>query len=986
MSMRDLKIGMQVRIGLGALLLLVLTLGGVAWVQSDALWSQTHQLYEHPLQVRRAVGDAKANILRIQHGMKDLCLSENPKDFAAVLQDLDVQDAAASREMEILRNRYLGPRADVEALQRHLVAWRSVREESIRLAREGKRAEAVARIKPGGPGGALVEALLGGIQTIDDFARNMGDTLYRAAKVQRSSLRVRLVGVTGAILLLGLFVSYFLLKGIQGPLRALTAAMQEYQQGKLDARCEHASGNEFGLVAATFNALADTLQAETNIKERAGQLNMAMLRELESGAFRQRLLGDLVRLTGSQMGAIYLLNPEKTTFQHLESIGLGGAARAAFSATEREGELGMALASGRVQHITQISATTRFSLPAVSGEFLPKEILTIPLASGEETLAIVSLASLRGYDPAAVRLVEAVHATLSTWMNGMLANRRISALNHTLTEQNRELEIQKRELDELASELGEQNAELEQQKRQLDQANRLKTSFLSNMSHELRTPLNSVIALSGVLARRVSGLIPDEEYSYLEVIERNGKHLLALINDILDLARIEAGREDLTIERFSVKPLVGELVAMLEPLANEKRIALVNNVGNDLPLVTSDRVKCRAILQNLLANAVKFTEVGQVTIEASPCESGLRLAVSDTGIGIAPDRIKVIFDEFRQGDESTARRFGGTGLGLAIAKKYATMLRGSIDLVSTPGQGSTFTLTLPLILPGATEVPTVTTPPTTPTLPPPGHGKGKRLLLVEDSEPAIIQMKDILTAQGYTIDVARGGREALAQIAAASPDAVILDLMMPDVDGFAVLRAIREEERSAPLPVLILTAKHVTKEELQFLRGNHIHQLIRKGDISRPELLTVVAAMVSPPAAPREKMAPPARIRRPGRPLVLVVEDKPDNLLAARALLRDHYQVIEAQDGQAAVAQARAHQPDLVLMDISLPIMDGIQALHAMRGDPELQDIPVIAFTASAMKGSREEVLSYGFNAYISKPIDAQTFLLTIQGVLDGSA
>ena len=985
MGMRDLKIGTQVRIGLSVLFALVLALGVVAWVQGDLLWSQTFELYNHPLQVRRAVGALKFDILLMHRGIKDLCLAENQQEFAAILQELDVQESEAFRELEIMRERYLGPRADVEKAHRNLVAWGTVRDETIRLAREGKRTEALARTGRNAPGGAQVDILLGSIQTIDDFARNKGDSLYRAAEEQRFNLRVRLVVVTVSILLLGLFVSYLLLRGIQGPLHALTAAMKEYGQGKLETRCAYASSNEFGMVARAFNVLADTVQAETKLKEQATQLDAAMLQELESGVFRQGLLAALVRVTDSHLGAIYLLNPEKYTFQHLESIGLSGAARTAFSATEREGELGMALASGRVQHITQISADTRFTLSAVSGEFLPKEILTIPLGSSQDPLAMISLASLRGYDPATVRLVETIQAAASAWMNGMLAHRRIGALNDTLAEQNRELEAQKRDLDEQSSELTEQNAELEQQKRQLDQVNRLKTSFLSNMSHELRTPLNSVIALSGVLSRRVAGLIPEEECSYLGVIERNGKQLLALINDILDLARIEAGREDLTLERFSVKQLVVEVVAMLEPQATEKHIVLLSRVADDLPLLTSDRVKCRHIVQNLLGNAVKFTEVGQVEILVTLSKDSLRLAVADTGIGIAQDRLEIIFDEFRQADESTARRFGGTGLGLAIAKKYATMLRGSIAVVSTPGKGSTFTLTLPLVLPGVIEAPISSAPPQAPAALMPAHGKGKRLLLVEDSEPAIVQMTDILVPQGYTIAVARGGREALVQIAAALPDAVILDLMMPEVDGFAVLRSIREEKGSASVPVLILTAKHVTKEELHFLRGNHIHQLIRKGDISRVELLAAVAALVTMPVAQRRPTSPP-RIRRPGKPLVLVVEDKPDNLLTARALLQDHFQVIEAQDGQAAVAQARAHQPDLVLMDISLPIMDGIQALHAMRADEGLMGIPVIALTASAMKGSREEILAYGFDAYISKPIDAQTFIGTIQGVLDGTA
>lgn len=222
----------------------------------------------------------------------------------------------------------------------------------------------------------------------------------------------------------------------------------------------------------------------------------------------------------------------------------------------------------------------------------------------------------------------------------------------------------------------EQNSELEVQKKQLNEANRLKSAFLSNMSHEPRTPLNSVIVLSGLLNRRLAKTIPEEEYSYLEVIERNGKNLLALINDILDLSRIEAGREEINLSRFSLRGLTGEIAAMLEPLAREKGIALVNEVAAALPAIASDADKCRHILQNLVANALKFTEEGRVAISARQAGGYIHIKVTDTGIGIAEENLLFIFEEFRQADDSTSRKYGGTGLGLAIAKKYAQLLGG----------------------------------------------------------------------------------------------------------------------------------------------------------------------------------------------------------------------------------------------------------------------------------------------------------------------
>jgi len=987
MKLRDLKIGTQLGLGLGLILLLTGLLAGLSWWQGGLLWEQTSTLYQHPLTVRRALSEFQADVLLMQRGLKDLCLTESEKNFAAIVHDIDDRESDAFRQLEILRLRYLGPAKDVVQAKLDLQRWDPVREETIRLLREGHRAEATARTMALGADGTRVDALLAAFQTISDFAHKKGDGLYQNAEKLSNTLNHQLIAAVLLILVLCFVVAGFLLRGIRAPLADLTSATTQFRQGKLDARAHYVSENEFGALSSSFNAMADAIRKEMQGRESAALIASAMLRQDDAPGFGRELLKALLAHTDSQIGAVYLLNEAKSEFVHCSSIGLDKGARTAFPAAELGGELGAAVATRQIQRITDIPTDTRFTFTAVSGGMVPREIVTIPVVSGDDVSALVSLASVHPYSQSAIQLVHDVWGVLTARMNGVLAFQRIRDLAGRLEAQNRELDQQKRELSAQTSELSEQNAELEMQKQQIGEANRMKSQFVSNMSHELRTPLNSVIALSSVLHRRLAGKIPGEEFSYLEIIERNGKNLLELINDILDLSRLEAGREEVHVQRFSMGDLLAELIPVLAPLAQEKSLVLQNQVPAALPLLSSDPTKCRHILQNLLGNAIKFTAQGHVSVAAAVTDDTLEISVSDTGMGIAEDKQAIIFQEFRQADESMSRKFGGSGLGLSIARKYARMLGGDLTVRSTLGQGATFTLRLPIAGPVGAAARAADSPARwRPKGAPAPAGQGQRILVVEDSEPAIIQITDILKADGYRVEVARDGQSALELLAKTLPDAVVLDLMMPGVDGFEVLRQLRSSTRTAPLAVLILTARQVSPEELSFLTGNHIHQLIQKGDVDRAGLLAAVADMVATAApAPAPVPAPSRRTRRTpsGKPVVLVVEDNVDNLRTMKALLEPHYNLVEAHDGQEGLAQARRHRPDIILMDIALPQLDGIAALAEIRHDETLRHIAVFAVTASAMTGDREKILAHGFDGYISKPIEHELLLEALRGAFD---
>ena len=1015
MKLSNLKIGTQLKIGFGIIILLIIFLGIISWQQTDKIALQANEIYEHPFKVRQALGELKTDIMAMRLEFRNFLLAQTDQERQAAILNSDVHQADAEKQFQILSERYLGPPSDIENAQVAFNRWVQVRLGNRETGKAGNIPEALARLEKTGDIGTEREQLLNYVRIIDDFAKSKAnDLLFRATKLKNilnRQLEFLVIGILG----LSILIIYFLNRNIRRPVVELARVTNLFREGKMDVRSKYKSSNEFGQLSTSFNHMAKTIEAEMTLNNQAAKLAGVMLSEDDAHKFSHALLSSLLEHTHSQMGAVYFLNEEKTVFEHFECVGMDQGGCKPFSAIHFEGEFGTALSTQKIQHITSIPEDSRFSFHTVSGKFIPREIITIPIVSGNETVAVLSLMSIKNFSKNSIRLIHSIRGMLNARMDGILTYRKLKdfslqlsrqnteletqrqelhILNKELTHRseivsaaNSELEAQKRELSAQASELTEQNVELEMQKKQLDESNRLKTSFLSNMSHELRTPLNSVIALSGVLNRRLSGKVPEEEYSYLDVIERNGKQLLSLINDILDLSRIEAGREEVEINRFNVRELINEVVEMIDPQAKQKNIVLRYTSGTDLTPIKSDYVKCRHILQNIVVNAVKFTEEGSVEIIAEEVGHSIRITVSDTGIGIDQEHIHQIFDEFRQADGSSSRKYGGTGLGLAIAKKYTELLGGSIEVESKHGKGSKFILSLPLQYIAIQEniENYVDQLKTTKSV---NNGEikttGKTILLVEDNEAIVVQMKDILLQEGYHIMVAHNGNEALKQIEQQIPDAMILDLMMPEVDGFEVLKRIRNEEKTDHLPVIILTAKYVTKQELAFLKNNGIHQLIQKGDINKDQLLSTVSRMMFPDSVPVNTLiVKPAKLPVTGTPLVLVVEDNPDNMITIKALLDGKCQIIEAEDGQAGVEQAIKHQPHLILMDIALPGMNGIEALNEIRKEEKLEMVPIIAVSASAMKGDREDFIALGFDGYISKPIDNVLFEKTIEEFLN---
>ena len=491
-----------------------------------------------------------------------------------------------------------------------------------------------------------------------------------------------------------------------------------------------------------------------------------------------------------------------------------------------------------------------------------------------------------------------------------------------------------------------------------EQANQAKSTFLANMSHELRTPMNAILGYSEMLMEEAedlnqNGFIPD-----LKKIHQAGSHLLALINGVLDLSKIESGKMEAFAEDIDLELLIDEVCATAHPLLEKNKNSLAIERGKDLGMAYQDMTKLRQILFNLLSNAAKFTHEGTVSLHVSRTEqdgvSCLTFAVSDTGIGIAEDKIEHVFEEFSQADNSTTRDYGGTGLGLAISKRFCKLLGGDLSLHSELGEGSTFTVHIPAILPGTT--PEISSTESSQKLSDTDLASirdvepGSTILVIDDDTEACEIIEHFLLKDGFNVVVTNSGEQGLQLAREIHPAAITLDVMMPRMDGWTVLRTLKADSELHNIPVIMLSmiddrTRGYSLGAVDYLTKPVDRELLRK-TLSRYYCTDGNC------------------------PVLLVEDDIETRDIIARTLEKAGWKVSEANNGQDALDMMADVQPQLILLDLMMPVMDGFGFLAEMRARPEWQDIPVIVITAkdltaedrSRLSGCVEEVLEK--NAY----------------------
>ncbi|MFF3439122.1 HAMP domain-containing protein [Streptosporangium sp. NPDC002721] len=836
--------------------------------------------------------------------------------------------------------------------------------------------------------------------------------------------------------------------------RAIAEVTSAVTSGDLTRSITVDASGEVAELKDNINSMVKSLRETTLANQEQDWLksNLARISGLMQGhrdlaVVAELVMNELAPLVSAQHGT-FLLAEEKPDGSELRVVGCYGhreTARRHFFGDSLVGQAAVAKRSILVEDIAAGYITVSSSLGAAG----PVNLIVLPIIVEDQVLGVIELASLNRFTQVHRAFLEQLVETIGVNVNTIVANARTDSL---LTESQRlatelqvgqeELQRSNAELEEKAELLVRQNHDIETKNREIEQArqeledrakqlalaSKYKSEFLANMSHELRTPLNSLLILAQLLAQNPARNLTAKQVEYANVIHSAGTDLLQLINDILDLSKIEAGKMNISLEPLPLRQLLDYVEATFRPLTTEKGLRFDVVVAPDVPEeLLMDEQRLRQVLRNLLSNAVKFTErgsvelrierVGAMSLPGAYGQEVLAFQVVDTGIGIAEENLSQIFDAFQQADGTTSRKYGGTGLGLSISREIAALFNGEIRAVSVLGSGSTFSLYLPIadLTPGASRAATggahgVAPAPVLPALPASvtvpserfPRAEGRRLLVVESRPNGLLSqlaesvVADLPETHGpVQVTTANDPVSALQILGADDHHCIVLDLGMRQDAAADFLRMLDDDPVLRGLPVLAHHTRTLTRPQENLLKGRSNTQPLERLP-SLDELRERITLHLSAPEpgdvlplvqpSPDERPQPVEEVdtvlvdRK-----VLVIDDDVRNVFALTNILELHgMQVLYAENGRKGIEiLSRNEDIDLVLMDIMMPEMDGYAATAAIRKMADFADLPIIAVTAKAMQGDREKTLSAGASDYVTKPVDAQELLRRIQRWLE---
>ncbi len=769
------------------------------------------------------------------------------------------------------------------------------------------------------------------------------------------------VSIPIVVLIAGFFMIGFFLadRKFIVPLRMLTNMARLINAGDLTHRVKIRSRDEIGELASVFNHMSSNIEKRTHLDN----ISFNMLSNLELNDVLSMTVETLIDTFDAALARIWLVDEgdlckdciykeickNKEKCLHLKVT----------SGIQAKSEEYLRIPIGTLK-AGQIAETRRPSLS--------NNLLTDKNISDREWLRSKGLVSFAGYpllsgDELLGVVVMFCRRTVSEEEFSILG----SFVNHSaMAIQNAKLHSEIKELNlNLEQKVEERTAELELANAKLRKADKLKSEFLANMSHELRTPLNAIIGFAEILRDGIVGELNEEQKESVIDIYESGKHLLQMINDILDLSKIEAGRMELQPEEFSIAESIEAIYSIIRDLANKKHLSLKSEIPEDIPNIYADQIKFKQIMYNLLSNAIKFTPEGGITTKVEFNDNEFIISVIDTGIGIEPEDQKTIFDEFTQVDSSQSRQYEGTGLGLALTKRIVELHGGRIWVESEGiGKGSKFSFTIPYqrdtveTIHKLTEEDKVYKP--SDNLGTEKYEDKKIILVVEDNPQAAQLLSIYLSESGYDVVVATDGDSAIAKAHEIKPFAITLDIMLPKKDGWQVMQELKSFPDTCDIPIIIISI--IDNQSLGFSMGA-LGYLVKP--IDKDQLTGILNNLEL--ASNSKKTA--------GK--ILVIDDKEEDIKLVESILRNEgFNILKAEDGAKGFFMAIEERPDLIILDLLMPGMSGFDVMTALQDHPEAKKIPVIISTIKDLTQEDRDRLNNKVRSIVQKGEDARTRLL----------
>ncbi len=742
-----------------------------------------------------------------------------------------------------------------------------------------------------------------------------------------------IIGFVGIII--SLILSYLLTNKIRRQIGELSSATEEIRSGNFSTRVSVKGKDEVAKLGDAFNLMLDEIvknhKAMNDYTEFITLINQnPSLTEISEAALKK-----IIKTCGFTIGAIYSVDDQEVSF--ITSFGLG---------SNKIGAENNIFYKKVIETKEPITIESENFLPVASTGILEIKIKYLhirPVIYSNKVVAVLEFGSLNKPTDEAINYLSKIQDQLAIGLTNakafvQLENfvKELSRLNEEMQKQNEQIKEQNKTLLELSEQLKEKAKELEIQKQKAEESTKLKSQFLASMSHELRTPMNSILGLTELILDKAQ--IDDKNRERLEVVLKSGKRLMNLINDILDLSKIEAGKMEIREEEILLEELLEDVSSTIQPLVYEKGLRFTINRKCDTKIiVTTDKGRVTQVLINLLGNAVKFTDKGNIELSVALMDdNNLVFSVSDTGIGIPEDAQKIIFEEFRQVDGSTTRRYSGTGLGLAISKKIVDLLGGKIWVKSIVGKGSIFSFTIPvnyrgeywnkefdLNLLGVDK-----------------RNVNKPILVIDDDPDVRFTIGQYLTTRGYEVIFAPDAESGIKLAVENKPFAITLDVILPDKDGWSVLKELKENPVTKNIPVILVS----------FVGDKNIGVGLGAFDFLVKPITAenLLAAFDKLEASVQKKI----------HKIVIVDDDELEFEKFKKEFSFENISIEYIQDSEYAFNKISEVQPDLIIIDLIMPKVDGISLTHKLKSSRSTRNIPIIISTAKDLSDNEKKSLN----------------------------